>query len=141
VSLNEVGIQTMPPAGEAAAYSGTENAAGVEQTGSEAYQADWYTKLVDYALCDADVTKVNIFRLVDETSLLGWQSGLFYPGFVPKLSAATFPAELARTDGMCPTGEAAWFSPSAARVSDGGAALARQVARMAVVAARGAGVR
>ena len=141
VSLNEVGIQTTPPVGEAAAYSGTENAAGVEQTGSEAYQADWYTKLVDYALCDADVTKVNIFKLVDETSLLGWQSGLFYAGFVPKLSAAAFPAELARTDGMCPTGEATWFSPSAARVSDGGAALARQLARMAVAAARGAGVR
>jgi hypothetical protein len=113
----------------------------VEQTGSEAYQADWYTKLVDYALCDADVTKVSIFKLVDDTSLLGWQSGLFYADFVPKLSAAAFPAELARTDGMCPTGEATWFSPSAARVSDGGVALGRRLARMAVAAARGAGVR
>jgi len=138
VSLNEVGIQTTPAPEVANAYDGLENAAGVAETGSEAYQAAWYTKLVDYALCDADVTKVNIFKLVDETSLAGWQSGLFYAGFVPKLSATTFSAELQRTGGNCPTGEAAWFSPASAQASDGGAALARQLARKAVVAARGA---
>ena len=118
------------------------NAAGVQETGSEAYQAAWYTKLIDYALCDADVTKVNVFKLVDETSLLGWQSGLFYVGYVPKLSAAAFPAELERTSRMCPTGDAAWFSPSSQPASDGGAGLARQLARKAVVALRAAsGVR
>lgn len=138
VSLNEVGIQTTPSVAVANLYSGWENAAGVEQTGSEAYQAEWYGKLVDYALCDADVTRVNIFKLVDETSLLGWQSGLFYVGYVPKLSATAFPAELARTSGMCPTGEATWFSPTAALSSDGGAGLARQLARKAVVALRAA---
>jgi hypothetical protein len=138
VSLNEVGIQTTPAPGVAAAYDGLENAAGVAETGSEAYQSAWYTKLVDYALCDADVTKVNIFKLVDETSLTGWQSGLFYAGFVPKLSAMTFSAELARTGGACPTGEAAWFSPASAHASDGGVAMARQLAHKAVVAARGA---
>ena len=138
VSLNEVGIQTTPSPEVAAAYDGLENAAGVEETGSEGYQAAWYTKLVDYALCDADVSKVNIFKLVDETSLAGWQSGLFYAGFVPKLSATAFTAELTRTGGACPTGEAAWFAPASARASDGGAALARQLARKAVVAARGA---
>ena len=47
-------------------------------------------------------------------SLEGWQSGLFYPGYVPKLSAAAFTAELAKTAGRCPTGEAAYFAPSAA---------------------------
>ena len=138
VSLNEVGIQTTPAPEVANAYDGLENAAGVAETGSEAYQAAWYTKLVDYALCDADVTKVNIFKLVDETSLAGWQSGLFYAGFVPKLSATTFSAELQRTGGICPTGEATWFSPASSQASDGGAALARQLARKAVVAARGA---
>ena len=83
-------------------------------------------------------TKVNIFKLVDETSLTGWQSGLFYAGFVAKLSAMTFSAELARTGGACPTGEAAWFSPASAHASDGGVAMARQLAHKAVVAARGA---
>ena len=28
-------------------------------TGTEAYQATWYRKLVDFALCDADVKKVD----------------------------------------------------------------------------------
>lgn len=139
VSLNEIGIQTTPSAQVAAAYTDSENAAGVEQTGSEQYQADWYRKLIDYALCDADVTKVNIFKLVDETSLLGWQSGLFYVGYVPKLSATVFPAELARTEGMCPTGEATWFSPAAAQPTDDSAAIARRLARMAVQAVRAAG--
>jgi len=62
VSLNEVGIQTTPPPDLAGQYTGAENGAGVEATGSEAYQADWYTKLVDYALCDADVTRVATAR-------------------------------------------------------------------------------
>lgn len=141
VSLNEVGIQTTPPARLESSYTGSENAAGVEQTGSEQYQADWYTKLIDDALCDADVTKVNIFKLVDETSLLGWQSGLFYAGYVPKLSATAFPAELARTEGMCPTGEATFFSPAAPSAPDGSAVIARRLARIAVQAARVAGAR
>lgn len=141
VSLNEVGIQTTPPPQLASAYTGSENAAGVDQTGSEQYQSDWYRKLIDYALCDADVTKVNIFKLVDESSLLGWQSGLYYIGYVPKLSASTFPAELSRTAGVCPTGDSTYFSPTAASAPDDGTALARRLARKAVAAARSAGVR
>jgi hypothetical protein len=141
VSLNEVGIQTTPPPQLASQYTGSENAAGVAQTGSEEYQARWYTKLIDYALCDADVTKVNIFKLVDENSLLGWQSGLFYVGYVPKLSATAVPAEIARTENMCPTGDATYFSPAAPPVADDGTAVARQLARQAVAAARSSGVR
>jgi hypothetical protein len=114
VSLNEVGIQTAPIPGVAAAYSGVENADGISAVGSEAYQAQWYRKLIDFALCDADVTKVNIFKLVDETQLEGWQSGLFYAGYVPKLSATVFAAEVARTAGVCPTGTASTFVPSGA---------------------------
>ena len=85
----------------------------MSSTGSEDYQAAWYAKLVDFALCDADITKVNIFKLVDETALEGWQSGLFYQGYVAKLSAAAFKAELAKTAGRCPAGQAAYFAPSA----------------------------
>lgn len=140
VSLNEVGIQTTPPPQLASSYTGSENAAGVDQTGSEQYQAEWYTKLIDYALCDADVTKVNIFLLVDEPSLLGWQSGLFYVGYIPKLSASTFPAELARTEGICPTGEATYFSPTALPTPDDATALARRLARQAVYAVRASGI-
>jgi hypothetical protein len=138
VSLNEVGIQTTPGVAVASAYSGFENGAGVEETGSEAYQAAWYRKLVDFSLCDADVTKVNIFKLVDETSLQGWQSGLFFVGFVPKLSAAAFTDELALTAGLCPTGESAYFVPGvpAAQASAG---IAKALVHKVVVAARMAG--
>jgi hypothetical protein len=114
VSLNEVGIQTTPAAAVAGRYTGAENGEGVSSTGGEDYQAAWYEKLVDFALCDADITKVNIFKLVDETALEGWQSGLFYQGYVAKLSAAAFKAELAKTAGRCPAGQAAYFAPSAA---------------------------
>lgn len=138
VSLNEVGIQTTPSSSVASAYSGFENAAGVEETGSEAYQAAWYRKLVDFSLCDADVTKVNIFKLVDETSLQGWQSGLFFAGFVPKLSAAAFTDELALTAGLCPIGDPAYFAPGAA-VAPSSAGIAKALVHKVVVAARIAG--
>jgi hypothetical protein len=112
VSLNEVGIQTKPARAVAGRYTGVENGEGVAATGTEKYQAAWYTKLVDFALCDADIAKVNVFKLVDETALEGWQSGLFYQGYVPKRSATAFTTELARTGGTCPSGAAAYFAPS-----------------------------
>ena len=138
VSLNEVGIQTTPNPAVASAYNGFENGEGVAETGSEAYQAEWYRKLVDFSLCDADVTRVNIFKLVDETSLQGWQSGLFFAGFVPKLSAAAFTDELTATAGLCPTGDAAYFVPGApsAPTSVG---IAKALVRKVVIAARMAG--
>ena len=137
VSLNEVGIQTTPGTAVASAYTGFENAAGVGETGSEAYQAGWYRKLVDFSLCDADVTKVNIFKLVDETSLQGWQSGLFFAGYIPKLSAAAFTDELALTDGLCPTGDAAFFVPGTPPTADAG--IAKALVKKVAAAARVAG--
>ena len=137
VSLNEVGIQTTPGTAVASAYTGFENAAGVGETGSEAYQAAWYRKLVDFSLCDADVTKVNIFKLVDETSLQGWQSGLFFAGYIPKLSAAAFTDELALTDGLCPTGDAAFFVPGTPPTADAG--IAKALVKKVAAAARVAG--
>lgn len=128
VSLNEVGIQTIPSAAVAGSYTGNENASGqgVDQTtGSESYQAGWYTKLIDFSLCDADITKVNIFKLVDESVLEGWQSGLFFAGYVPKASAAAFTAEIKKTAGKCPTGSASYFTPSAA----GGATVGKPVTK------------
>ena len=113
-----MGIQTTVPATLAGTYTGTENASsqGVDAaTGSESFQAAWYTKLVDFTLCDADIAKVNIFKLVDESDLGGWQSGLFYQGYVPKPAAAAFKAEVAKTAGKCPTGAATYFTPSAGK--------------------------
>jgi hypothetical protein len=101
VSLNEVGIQT--DSSGRAGYTGSENADGVSgATGSESFQADWYTKLVDYAVCDPNVAAVNLFHLVDESALEGWQSGLYYAGYTAKASAAAVQSELAKTAGRCP---------------------------------------
>ena len=138
VSLNEVGIQTVPPTSLATSYTGFENGVGVAATGTEAYQAAWYRKLVDFALCDADVKKVDIFKLVDETGLEGWQSGLFYVGYVPKLSSATVPAELTRTAGKCPTGDAAYFAPGSSQPQPGGVdvRLVHKIVKAAKAASR-----
>jgi hypothetical protein len=47
---------------------------------------------------------INIFHLVDEPTLAGWQSGLYWVGNgspVPKQSAAMLAAWLAQTHGAC----------------------------------------
>jgi hypothetical protein len=130
VSLNEVGIQTTPSTAVSAQYTGSENAttqgvAGL--TATETYQADWYRKLIDFTLCDADITKVNIFKLVDESDLAGWQSGLFYQGYIPKASATVFKAEVDKTAGKCQTGAAKYFTPSAKPVTPGAKPAAKAV--------------
>jgi hypothetical protein len=114
VQLNEVGIQTSS-AGRPG-YTGVETASGPSgglrpPYDTPRYQARWYIKLVDFSECDADVHSVNLFKLVDETSRAGWQSGLFYTGFVPKLSAGAVESEIARVDGNCPTGRPSYWAP------------------------------
>jgi hypothetical protein len=114
VQLNEVGIQTSS-AGRPG-YTGVETSSSANgglrpPYDTERYQAQWYTKLVDFSECDADVHSVNLFKLVDETSRAGWQSGLFYAGFVPKLSAGAVEDEIARDGGQCPTGRPSYWAP------------------------------
>lgn len=111
VSLNEVGIQTMP---QGAGYTGLETAGwGVDgTTGTWAYQAAWYRKLIDTAQCDASITNVNIFKLIDQNDLSGWQSGLFELGWVPKMSAGVVAHEIAAVH-ACPTGPPTLWEPSA----------------------------
>ncbi|HZQ16109.1 MAG TPA: hypothetical protein VFA82_04975 [Gaiellaceae bacterium] len=110
VSLNEVGIQTLETG---PAYTGVETAGwGIDTvTGTPDYQAQWYRRLIDTAECDASITNVNIFKLVDETSLAGWQSGLYRVGWQPKYAAQVVRTELADVH-ACPTGAAAAWSPS-----------------------------
>jgi hypothetical protein len=104
VSLNEVGIQTddtgLP------GYTGRENAANANggvrgATATEEFQADWYTQMLDYVACDPNVEVVNLFHLVDESDLAGWQSGLFYVGYEPKLSALAVRQWISETGGGC----------------------------------------
>jgi hypothetical protein len=110
VSLNEVGVQTVP---SVPGYTGSETPGwGVDGvTGTENYQAQWYKQLIDSVQCDASITNVNIFKLIDQPDLGAWQSGLYQLGWVPKASAAVVQNELA-TVTSCPTGARYW-APSA----------------------------
>ena len=108
VQINEVGVQTVSR-GHAGYYGWEPGGAGVDRaTGTEAYQAAWYVKLVDYVQCDPNIVSVNLFHLVDEADLGLWQSGLFYRDYEPKASAAAVRAEIERVDGRCLGKRVAW---------------------------------
>jgi hypothetical protein len=117
VSLNEVGIQTIP---SVAGYTGAETAGwGIEgSTGSEDYQAQWYKQMIDAAQCDASITNVNIFKLLDQADLGAWQSGLYQLGWVAKQSVGVVKNEIASVT-TCPTGAAKLWSPSASPPAKG----------------------
>jgi hypothetical protein len=117
VSLNEVGIQTIPSVG---GYAGAETGGwGIEgSTGNEDYQAQWYKQMIDAAQCDASITNVNIFKLLDQSDLAAWQSGLYQLGWVKKKSADVVKNEIASVR-TCPTGAAKSWSPSVAPASTG----------------------
>jgi hypothetical protein len=110
VSLNEVGVQTVPTVG---GYTGSETPSwGIDSTtGTQDYQAQWYKQLIDTTQCDADITNVNIFKLIDQSDLGAWQSGLYQLGWVPKTSAAVVKNEIASVQ-TCPTGAASYWTPS-----------------------------
>ena len=112
VSLNEIGIQTTP---SVTGYTGNETAGwGVDaSTGTEDYQAQWYKQLIDTVQCDASITNVNIFKLLDQGDLGAWQSGLFQLGWVPKKAADVVKSEIASVT-TCPTGTAKLWTPALA---------------------------
>jgi hypothetical protein len=117
VSLNEMGIQTnavgMP------GYQGIEvsaNGAGglVGATATEAYQAGYYKQMLQLLSCDPNVRVVNIFHLVDEPNLAGWQSGLYWfavPTPIAKQSAGVVSSWIATTGGNC-TGKTVPWKPA-----------------------------
>jgi hypothetical protein len=104
VSLNEVGIQT-DSTGKPG-YIGTEVSAtpagGVlGPYATEAYQSSWYVQMLDLLACDPNVRLVNIYHLLDEAGLAGWQSGLYYIDRSPKAAAAAVRDWIATTTGNC----------------------------------------
>jgi hypothetical protein len=104
VSLNETGIQT-DSAGKSG-YSGSEasaNSAGgvLGAAATESYQANWYKQMLDLLACDPNVSFVNIFHLIDEPELKGWQSGMYFADESPKQSAQTVRDWIAQTGGNC----------------------------------------
>jgi hypothetical protein len=123
VSLNEMGIQT--DAGNMLGYQGVEtsaNAAGglTGQFASQAYQATYYKQMLQLLACDPNVRVLNIFHLVDEPNLSGWQSGLYWfavPTPIAKQSAGVVARWTAQTGGACQGTPLSWepapLTPSA----------------------------
>ena len=70
--LDETGTQVQLQNVNTSLYSGKENIPLV----SEATQAKWYADLINLVKCDATVSSLLFFHLIDEPSLLGFQSGL-----------------------------------------------------------------
>ena len=104
LSLNEVGIQT--DSSGKSGYVGSEvsaNSAGgvLGQYATEAYQSSWYLQMLDLLACDPNVRIVDIYHLIDEASLAGWQSGLYYVDTSPKASAAAVHDWIAASAGNC----------------------------------------
>ncbi len=116
VSLDEMGIQTS--ATGQVGYSGVEvsaNAAGgmVGNDASQAYQATYYGEMLAYLACDPNVQVIDLFHLVDESNLAGWQSGLYWVGGgtpQPKQSAGTVSGWLTKTGGACQGAKRPWHA-------------------------------
>lgn len=117
LSLNETGVQT--GSGGKFGYIGSEvsnNTAGglIGDFASEDYQANWYRQMLDLLACDPNVAFVNIFHLIDEAALEGWQSGLFYLDQSAKKSAQTVEDWLWQTGGACMGTVHPWTPPGIA---------------------------
>jgi hypothetical protein len=121
VSLNETGVQTSS-AGKLGYTGGEVSANGnggvIGKFATEAYQSDWYLQLLNYVVCDPNIQVLNIFHLIDESSLAGWQSGLFYADESPKESAATVANWLSSNSGTCHGKELNW-APAPAKIVAG----------------------
>jgi hypothetical protein len=111
VSLNETGVQTASDGklGYAGFEVSASSAGGIlGRFGTEDYQSSWYVQMLDLVACDPNVSVVNIFHLIDEENLAGWQSGLYFADKTPKRSARTVRDWIARTGGLCQRTEQAW---------------------------------
>ena len=72
--IDELGTQVKvdPTKVDPSLYSGRENVPTVD----EATQAKYYTDAINLLKCDPTITTLDLFHLVDEPLLLGFQSGL-----------------------------------------------------------------
>ncbi len=57
--------------------------------------------MLNLVACDPNVAVVNIFHLIDESALEGWQSGLYFADQQPKQSAAAVASWISTTHGNC----------------------------------------
>jgi hypothetical protein len=102
--VTEVGWQTAVPQGSLGAYTGSENV----ETAAEDAQADIYSHLVRILACDAQVSDVLFFHLIDEQSLEGFQSGLMRADGTARPAYGAVKQALAETGGRCTGNQLRW---------------------------------
>ena len=96
-NLDETGWQTAAPPDHAFAYSGAEN----NQTTDEATQAQIYGDLIKYLACDPSVQDVLFYRLIDESDLARWQSGVLRADGSYKQAYDAVRQTMSQTAGRC----------------------------------------
>ena len=86
IYYDEFGVESLIPAAKQGLYTGTEPA--TTKPVDEATQATYYRQAIQLAFCQPNVRGIFLFHAFDETSLPGWQSGLYYADGTPKTSLA-----------------------------------------------------
>jgi len=94
ILYGEIGVETTIPAAKQALYTDRE----VAPTVSEQAQAAAYRRTLELASCQPNVAGVLFFHLLDEPSLVGWQSGVRYVDGTPKTSLAPVRVDADRTE-------------------------------------------
>ena len=87
ILYDEYGIESVVNPEKAALYSGAEPT--TTRPVAEPTQAAAYAQALRIAYCQSNVAGILLFHSADETSLAGWQSGLFYPDGTAKSSLST----------------------------------------------------
>ncbi len=68
---------------------------------TQGYQSSWYIEMLELVACDPNVRVVNIYHLIDEADLAGWQSGLYDVNRNAKQAALAVHDWIASSGGNC----------------------------------------
>jgi hypothetical protein len=97
IYYGEFGIESVPPAGKASEYTGTEPT--TTKPVNEKTQAASYRKALELSFCQPNVAGIFMFLTIDDPRLPGWQSGFYYPDKTPKTSLALMKQAARQTRG------------------------------------------
>jgi hypothetical protein len=89
VYYTEFGVQTPVPGAKRHFYADLASSASSD-TVPYATQAAYYRRALELAYCQPSVRGLFVFHTFDESSLDGWQSGLYFADRTPKPSLAPF---------------------------------------------------
>jgi hypothetical protein len=84
ILYGEFGIESQVPSTKSLLYTGTEPT--TTRPVDEATQAAYYRQAIQLAFCQPNVMGFLVFHIIDETELLGWQSGVYYADGTQKSS-------------------------------------------------------